>query len=150
MEPKRGMIIRDITGRNLALRASDDVWILGPPENGYVLIEKKNKQEKIPGHTVVEIPVPSPDIEELRQKDDCFGRSAEHFNEVYKSEMNMFRLLRCKRHGKLFLDDTRGGLAMYNLMVLVDDKYSKDTPETIWNRYHSMPDDWLRYLCIAR
>jgi len=150
MEPKRGMIIRDFTGRNLALRASDDVWILGPPEDGYVLVEKKNKQEKIPEHTVVDIPVPSPEINELRKKDDCFGRSAKHFKEVYKSDKDMFRLLRCKRHGKLFLDDTRGGLAMYSRLILVDDENANESPETIWNRYHSMPDDWLQYLCIAR
>ena len=150
MEPKKGMIIRDINGRNLTLRAPDYVWILSPPENGHVLVEKKDKQEKIPEHAVVDTPVPSPDINELRKKDDCFGRSAEHFNEVYKSDMNMFRLLRCKRHGKLFLDDTRGGWVMYGLLILVDDDDAKDSPDTIWNRYHSMPDDWLRYLGIAR
>lgn len=143
MEPKRVMMIRDITGRNLALRASDDVWILGPPEDGFIFVEKKNKQEKIPEHAVMEVPVPPPDIDELRKKDDCFGRSDEHFKEVYRSDMYMFRFLQCKRHGKFFLDDTRGGLAMYSRLILVDDDYAKESPETIWNRYHSMPDDWL-------
>ena len=149
MEPKRGMIIRDITGRNLVLRAADYVWILGPPEEGCVLVEKKNKQEKIPGQAVVDIPVPVPDIKELRKKDDCFGRSDKHFKEVYRSEMHMFRLLRCKRHGKLFLEDTRGGVAMYNRLILLADDDTNESPETIWSRYHSMPDEWLKYLCIA-
>ena len=147
MEPKQGIITREVACSGITLKLADYVWILGMAENGRIPVEYKNHMTTVPENHVIQCPVPRADLDDLRKKDDCFGRPGDYFTEEFNSERYWFRLLRCKRHGRLFLEDTRGGIAMYTRMILVTS--TDEDPETIWNQYHSMSDDWLNHLGIA-
>ncbi len=143
MEPKQGMMTQEVTVSGITLKQADYVWILGRVENGRIPVEYRNNIITIPENIVLQCPVPAPNLNDLRKSDDCFGRSADYFTEEYKSERYWFRLLKCKKHGKLFLEDTRGEIAMYTRTILVTN--TTENPETIWRQYHSMSDDWLNY-----
>ena len=147
MEPGKGMIISGVSVSGVDLNPGDCVWILDESRNGYVRIEYRNKEFVVPGPSVVSCPVPAPDLKSLREIDDCFGRGTGCFREVHKSDRHWFRLLRCRRHGALFLEDTRGGVGVYTGTIIIAD--ADEDPETIWRRYHDMPDDWLNYLGIV-
>jgi hypothetical protein len=123
------------------------VWVLGPAADGRVTIESEGRIVSVPEESIVSCPVPAPRLSELRRLDGCFGESDAHFIEVHRSPEQMYRLLRCREHGRLFLEDTIGGVLMYTRTVLVDDTGEK--PDALWRGYHGLSDDWLNYLGIV-
>ena len=147
MEPQRGIVIRQVHVDGKTIDQSKYVWLLGSPSNGVVSIEINNMKHFIPQDAVVSCPVPSPSVDALRTIDECFGKSESHFDVLHKSQEKWFRILRCKAHGRLFLEDTRGGAAIYDRLIMVED--DQEDFKAIWSRYHSMSDDWLNYLGIA-
>ena len=81
--------------------------------------------------------------------DECFFAPPEEFETVHHSQQWYFEILRCKRHGNLFLRDVKGGIAMYERFIFVgqdpDSSY-----EDIWRRFHWLSDDELNWQGIAR
>lgn len=146
-EPVLGMMISEVSVAGVTLKPSEYVWILGTAEKGLISVEHRNVRVALPEGSLLPCPIPAPDINDLRKKDDCFGRPEKYFTEIYKSEQHLFRLLKCKRHGSIFLEDSCGGVGMYTLTILVADP--AEDPETMWSRYHSMSDDWLNYQFMA-
>ena len=146
MEPRRGLIIRGFDAGTGFLGHDTHVWIHSINEGG-AEIEHKNKFYTVPIDILAELPVPAPTREALLTIDPCFLSDGSAFLEIYSSE-NYFRILQCKRHGVRFLEDHRGGVALYSRLIYIEDPH--DSPEAIWKRYHRMSDDWLNFLKIAR
>lgn len=80
--------------------------------------------------------VKRPELEDLRKLDPCFGQPDEAFETEHLSAEHYFELLRCRAHGRRFLRDVRGSVAMYTTLTLLQED-EEGTPDEIWTRYHS-------------
>jgi hypothetical protein len=147
MEPTRGLVVSEVEDGGARLRPGDPVWILAAAAGGKLPVEHANARLEVPMGAVVPCPIAAPALAELRGLDDCFGRRWWRFSVVHASKQHWFRLLRCRRHGALFLEDARGGVGVYTRTIYVG--RSDEDPETIWARYHAMSDDWLNWQRIA-
>lgn len=141
------MLLQAVPTAGATLEAGRPVWIVGLPECGRVAIEADGRPATVPAGSVTESPIPAPSLDALRAVDDCFGRSRRHFVQEHESRECGFCLFRCRKHGRLFLEDMRGGVGVYTRLILLAE--SSGDPEALWSRYHAMSDDWLNHLCIA-
>ena len=147
MEPKRGLLIRDCRFGDLSIRADSHVWIHGQRGENAEL-EFEGRRVTCPLKHIVEVPVPRPPLGELRKLDECFGAAPDAFEMIHHDQENMFRLLRCRKHGSYFLEDVRGQIGLYQRLILVEAE-SAANPRLAWRRYHAVSDDMLFYLGIA-
>ena len=147
MEPRRAMLIEELVLGGRVLAPGTYLWILGYRQHGLVEIEYQSRCERIPARSLVESPVPRPPIDELKKRDPCFGLGREAFERVFEEE-RYYEFLRCREHGRLFLDDVRGGVAQYSRFILVETE-PKDDLRIVWARYHRVPDDLLNFRGIA-
>jgi len=147
MEPHRGILIEQVVVGGRALPPGTPVWIHAERPHGEFDVEFQNHFERIPARSVAASPIPRPSIDELRAKDPCFGLGDDAFEEVFREDQ-LFAFHRCRAHGRLFLEDLRGGIAMYNRWILVTEGHESDL-RTLWSRYHAISDDVLNFRCIA-
>ncbi|MCJ7772033.1 MAG: hypothetical protein MUP22_02750 [Desulfobacterales bacterium] len=146
MAPKKGLIVKDHFTSDIYLKHDTHVWVHNQNKET-AEIEYKNKFCIIPSKIVIESPVPLPDKNVLLALDPCFLSDNSAFVEVYTSD-KYYRILQCKKHNTKFLEDSRGGIALYSKLIYIEKP--DDEPGIIWEHYHSMSDDWLNYLKIAK
>jgi hypothetical protein len=143
--PVKGMLIQDYQD----IKIETYGWIHSV-ENGTVNFEIRDKYYKIPLKYVVEVPVPSPSLNDLALKDSCFKMPlAKGFELMIHEDNQMYEIYRCQKHGRYFLLDTRGTSMVYGRFVLVEESDTADF-ESIYQKYHHISDDMLNYLKIAR
>ncbi len=111
-------------------------------EGGYAEIEHRDLRAKVPDSAIIPYPVPKTPLEQLRKLDSCFGRPQRAFDVIYRDKSRFFEILKCRAHGNRFLEDLRGGIAMYTLLTLLQTDDGED-PEEIWSKYHYKSDSWL-------
>jgi hypothetical protein len=143
MEPKRGMVVRDVTAGGQVVSAGSPVWIAGA-RGERLELEFRSKRFLVAADDVVEAPVPAPTLEALRRLDSCFGLPSSGFELLLADSVNMCEVVRCKAHGQVFLRDTRGDVAMYERVSILTSGEADDWV-VVWNRYHQMSDDWLNW-----
>ena len=143
-DPKRGLTTRDLELDGARLAADEVVWVHART-NDLVEIEHRNRFGKVPADAVVPYPVPGPGLESLRQLDACFGLSDDAFHIEHASSKRCYSLVRCRAHGRRFLQDLRGGIAMFTLTTLLEDDEPGE-PDAIWSKYHALSDSRLRLL----
>lgn len=146
MAPTRGLIVKDVATPQRDFRADTIVWV-HDRAGARVDIEYKSRFYVIPADAVVPVPVPAPPDAALLALDPCFLSPESAFEAVHRSE-NYFRLLRCRAHGRIFLEDYRGGIAEYRRLIFIQEPDAP--PERLWEKYHHYSDDWLNYQGIAR
>ena len=139
-DPQQALTLRPITVGRQSVPADTLVWVLGR-SGDLAEVEFKDERGFVAEDALVPHPVPRRDLEALRLLDACFGLpddafTCEHHDERY------FRILSCKAHGRRFLEDVRGGIAMYGRLTLLEES-DDGSPGEIWARYHSVSDDWL-------
>jgi hypothetical protein len=139
-DPEQALTLRPITVGRKSVPADTLVWVFGRSGN-LVEVEFKDERDFVADDALVPHPVPRPDLEALRLLDACFGLPDEAFTCEHHDE-RYFRILRCKAHGRRFLDDVRGGIAMYGRLTLLQES-DDGSPGEIWAQYHSVSDDWL-------
>jgi hypothetical protein len=143
-DPKRGLTIREVELDGARIAADEVVWVHARG-NEFVEIEHRNRHGKVPADAVVPYPVKGPDLETLRQLDRCFGLTDDAFTAEHVSAKHCYTLVRCRAHGRRFLQDLRGGIAMFTLLTLLEDD-EPGAPDEIWSKYHSISDSRLRLL----
>jgi len=147
LEPVRGLTVELFALEGKEIQRDTHVWIMGrEPDQWH--IEYKDKSYSVARHLVVECPVPRPLIEQLRTLDGCFGLSESAFDEVLIDRDNYYIFMRCKQHGKLFLDDTRGTSVWYSRLIYVGD-LGNSSYDHVWSKFHDISDDMLNYMCVA-
>lgn len=83
-----------------------------------------------------------PSLDELRKLDACFGLPDKAFEREHIDHDWYFEIVRCKAHGRRFLRDVRGGIAMYTRLTLLTEA-DTGSPKDIWKKYHGMADSDL-------
>ena len=152
MEPQRVLIVEAVSlpdGRELPRWSY--VWKMAEAEGGSILVEHRDREYRIPADRAVDTPVPSPPQDRLVALDPCFENLGPGFEEVLRNNDNMFAVHRCP-HGRYFLEDARGGIAMYTLWIFlgeVDDP-SVDRLERLWSDFHRLPSDAIFHLGLGR
>jgi Lon protease-like protein len=150
------MLVRSLEVGGRRALAGSYAWNLGPASDGRVLIELRGTRlhgvtAAVPQDALRDCPVPAPALEQLCRLDPCFALPVE---DLVTEEINrelQFTLLRCKPHGRLFLEDLRGSIAMYTRLILVEPAAAEqESSAEIWRRYHELSDDWLNHLGIAK
>ena len=126
------------------------VWKLGEEKAGTVVIEYKNSEYRIPAGYIVTTPVSAPSREKLAALDPCFSDMKKNLREIYRDESKGFSVYLCP-HGNCFLEDLRGGIAMFSLWIFLGSfsDQSADHWESIWKDYHYLPADAIYYLGIG-
>jgi len=148
MEPVRIFIPERIVVGSSSINGSSHAWLLEKDEQRSV-IEFNNKRYAIPNDSYCSSPVPAPDGDVLERLDSCFLKPMDHFEAIVSSKENYYRILKCREHGKFFLEDYRGGIAMYHRLIFLGESLD-GTPSQIWKRFHAVSDDELNYLRIAK
>ena len=143
-DPKKGLTIRDIELDGVRVAADEVVWVHARSDE-FVEIEHRNRHGKVAADAVVPYPVNGPGLEALRQLDACFGLSDDAFEAEHVSAKHCYTLLHCRAHRRRFLQDLRGGIAMFTLLTLLEDD-EPGTPDEIWSKYHAVSDSRLRLL----
>jgi hypothetical protein len=142
MEPSRAFTIKPVTLGNKNVPPYTIVWVL--KRSGEIVeIEFKEKHGPVPADSIIPYPVKGPGLESLKRLDPCFGLSDEAFIVEHSDSGYLFEILRCKEHGRRFLRDTRGGIAMYTTLTLLLES-DDDKPKEIWKKYHYISDSLLR------
>jgi hypothetical protein len=147
MEPFRGLIVEPLALDGKRIEKDTHVWIMSR-DSDHWRIEYRDKSYTVPRNSVVECPVPMPRIEQLKMLDGCFGLDRSAFEVVLKESDKYYLLLRCKAHGKLFLEDGRGTVFMYSRLIYVGD-LGNSSFDHIWGKFHGISDDMLNYMCVA-
>lgn len=137
-------MLRAVEIAGAAVPAGSHVWLLGVSGDEWE-VEHGTRRGRVPRPAILECPVARPSLERLRALDACFGRDRDAFAEEHVDRQRYFTILRCKAHGALFLDDTRGTLAWYGRITLLDPADGDDW-QAIWVRYHALSDDLLNHL----
>jgi hypothetical protein len=141
MNPEQAVTLVSLTLDGKTVQAYEIVWVLNR-SGGQAEIEHRDRRGRVAESVLVPYPVKGPGIEVLRQLDPCFGLGPEAFTDEHRDQERYFTILRCKAHGRRFLDDTRGGFAMYSrLTLLLED--DDGSPRDIWSKYHGMSDSQL-------
>lgn len=143
-DPQQGLTTRDIELDGVRVAADEIVWV-HTRTSEFVEIEHRDRHGKVPADAVVPYPVKGPGLEALRQLDACFGLTDDAFTAEHVSAKHCYTLVRCRAHNRRFLQDLRGGIAMYTLLTLLEDDEPAD-PDAIWSKYHSVSDSRLRLL----
>jgi hypothetical protein len=143
-DPKQGLTIRELELDGAHIAADEVVWVHSRT-NQLVEIEHRNRHGKVPADAVVPYPVKGPDIETLRRLDPCFGLTDDAFEAEHVSAKHCYTLVRCRAHRRRFLQDLRGGIAMFTLLTLLEDN-EPGAADEIWSKYHSISDSRLRLL----
>src|SRR5262249_47378771 len=140
-EPDKALTLRPITVGRRSVPADEIVWVFGR-SGGTADVEYKNERGTVAADALVAYPVPSPGLDRLRALDACFGLPDEAFEREHIDDRNYFEIVRCRAHGRRFLRDTRGTIAWYQRLTLLDESDDGD-PAHVWARYHRMSDSWL-------
>ena len=148
MEPIRIFVPDATLVPGSPIKGSAHAWLLKRGENQST-IELKNEKYMVPNDSYCSSPVPFPDEDTLEALDSCFLKSMAHFSVVLSSDDDYYRILKCREHARFFLEDHRGGVAMYKRLIFLGANLS-GTPDQIWGRYHVVSDDELNYLQIAK
>ena len=140
-EPEQAITIRDVDvgGRHVA--ADQIVWVHAR-KDGYAEVEYRDRRGRVPLDAILPYPVRGPRLEDLQKLDSCFGSSDEAFAIEHHSYEHWYRMLRCRAHGRRFLEDTRGTIASYSTTTLLNDD-EEGEPDEIWARYHWKSHSWL-------
>ena len=141
MEPKRALTLKSVIIGNKTIPADRLLWVQKRAD-GFSDVEYKDQKGRVPNGVIAPYPVKAPSLDELRKHDPCFGLPDSAFEIEYLDHDNYFMISRCKSHGSRFLRDTRGGVAMYELITLLDDS-DIGSPDEVWRKYHHMSDSWL-------
>jgi hypothetical protein len=139
-DPDRALTIRDVQIDGKLVAADNIVWVHART-GGQAEVEHRGRLGRIPADAIVPYPVKGPDLEEVRQLDACFGLPKEAFEVEHHSDA-YYELLRCRAHGRRFLEDVRGTVGLYTTLTLLDDDEA-GSPDEIWRRYHAQSDSWL-------
>jgi hypothetical protein len=150
---KPALLLRSLEVGGRRASADTPVWLLGPHGRDTSLVELRSVQKRgalwiVPNDALLACPVPRPALEALCERDACFGWQSPAFDVLEVNQEHQFRLLRCA-HGRMFLEDLRGGAAQYLRLILVEPLEDEASVAT-WQRYHAMSDDWLNHLGIAK
>lgn len=151
MEPVRVLIVEPVTLKDgQELKPWSYVWTIGQAQGDRVTIEHRNREYRIPGRCVAEVPVPPPSMEQLCAMDPCFAEVGKDFTEIYRDESRLFSVHRC-RHGNHFLEDVRGGVGMFIIWIFLGSLSDQSTGslEALWSQYHKMPHDAIFYLGLG-
>jgi hypothetical protein len=117
-------------------------------ESGRVLVEHGGSSALVPADVLLDCPIAAPSRAQLEELDPCFYSEPDAFVEEHDGSARWYRLLRCKAHGRRFLEETRGSVGIYTRLIAID--ATEESPDEIWRRYNAMSDDWLSHLGIAR
>jgi len=139
------MLVRPVTVGGRELPAGTPVWSHGGGD-----IEHRDQHARVDASAFVTLPVRAPSLDAVRALDACFGLGPDAFEIEHADDASYWSIARCKAHGRRFLRDMRGGVAMYESTTLVEDAERDDDPETLWRRYHAMPIDLLFHLGRTR
>lgn len=151
MKPKRVMLVEDIAlPDGVLLPHWTYAWKLGDAQSGLVPVEYRNREYRIPAGQVVETPVPVPSPDRLAALDPCFNDLKDSVQTIFESP-SYFSVHRCP-HDNFFLEDIRGGIAMYSLWIFLGriETTDEDSLKRLWSGYHHIPDDAIFYLGIGR
>ena len=151
MEPERALVIESVQlPDGKWLQRWTFVWRLEPGQGEKVAIEHRNRQYRIPARCLVASPAPSPSRDRLLTLDPCYAGGRVELTEVYSDEKGLFAVYRCP-HDHYFLEDVRGGIAMYSRWIFLGplDPPDADACEALWHKYHALPDDAIAYLGIG-
>ena len=151
MDPKKGITLRDVQVGTKQVSADSPVWILADAtgRSDVVEVEYKGQRGFVPRESVAFSPVPAASLVALRELDACFGGAPELFETEQQDDARYFSVRRCKAHGRRFLHDMQGGIAMYERITLLDADDSA-TPEDVWAKYHGRSTDFLSSLGRTR
>jgi hypothetical protein len=139
--PEKAITIRDVEIAGKPVVADQVVWVHGRTGD-FAEIEYRNARGRIRADAIVSYPVKGPGLEELRKLDPCFGLPDDAFESEHVSADHYYERLRCRAHGRPFLRDTRGTIAMYSTLTLLKDD-EEGGPDDIWARYHGKSDSKL-------
>ena len=93
----------------------------------------------------MEARVPRPSLDQLRELDPCFGLGEDAFEGQVVNHSWMFRIFRCKAHGRHFIGVMYGGIGMWERVTLLEPGEEGD-PKRAFDRYIAMSDDDLNRL----
>jgi hypothetical protein len=141
MQPKRFLTLHSISLGNKTITADEVVWVIKQSMDSCE-IEYKGLCGIVSNSALTEYPVPRPSVDKLREHDLCFGLSESAFTTEHIDADLYFSIIRCKAHGRRFLVDVRGGIAMYEVTTLLEDD-DDGSPREIWSKYRSMSVSWL-------
>jgi hypothetical protein len=146
--PKRGLLVLPAEVGGHSLVADTYVWILGS-DGVHARIGYRDCFGTVRLAAVVETPVPAPSIEQLRDLDPCFGLEPGAFEgEVVYYEW-MYRIFRCKAHGRHFIGVMYGGIGMWERVTLLEPG-EETNPKAAYDRYIAMSNDWLNLMGRSR
>lgn len=94
------------------------------------------------------MPAPKPTLAQLEKVDPCFGKPPVAFVEWVNDEEKGYRILTCRAHGHVFLEDRRGAEVGTERLIFIG-KADESEYESLWRKYHAMSDDALNALGIA-
>lgn len=140
-DPKRALTIRRVQVGGKELPPDTLLWVHGK-HGDYLEVEYGDRRGRISPTAVVSYPVAGPSLTELKLLDSCFDLPDTAFQVEHQSREHLFELLRCRAHGRRFLRDVRGELAMYSALTLLEDN-EEGAPDEIWARYHWKSHSWL-------
>ena len=137
------VFVVDVSVDGRAIRAGTYGWYLGEAGD--------RARVEVTGHTVcvdprsVEpCPVGRPRIEDLRKREPCFGTDMLAFEELYLDAERGQRVLRCRAHGRLFVESRRGYKTPRFRLVLAD-RLAGESLESLARRHASISDDLLNH-----
>jgi hypothetical protein len=148
MDPKKGITVVGVQVGTRHLAEGSPVWIWDGPDS-LLEIEHRGQRARVPREVVALSPVKAPSLAELQALDACFGGASELFETEHRDDSRYFSIERCKAHGRRFLRDVQGGIAMYERLTLLDE-HDDEAPERVWRKYHDLSSDWLNALGRSR
>jgi hypothetical protein len=147
-DPDKALTLRSVTIGRKNVAADHEVWVFGRSGSS-VDVEYRGERGRVAADALAALPITGPDLEQLRQLDACFGLPDEAFESVHLDIDRYFEIVRCRAHGRRFLRDTCGGVAMYTRTILLEDT-DEGSPADIWSKYHYLSDNWLSLLGRTR
>ncbi|HEY3667299.1 MAG TPA: hypothetical protein VGL19_14930 [Polyangiaceae bacterium] len=144
MDPKRGITVVTVQVGSRQVSEDSQVWVWDSDES-LLEIECRGQRGRVPRSAVAFSPVPAPTLAVLQRLDACFGGASELFEVEHQDPTRYFSIERCKAHQRRFLRSSRGGVAMYERLTLLEER-DDGAPDDVWNRYHAMSNNWLNWL----
>jgi len=143
MEPKRGITVVAVQVGARQVSEDSQVWVWEDSDS-LLEIECRGQRGRVSRDTIAFSPVRAPALAELQQLDACFGGAATLFEVEHQDDARYFSIEHCKAHQRRFLRATRGSVAMYQRLTLLDER-DDEAPDQIWSRYQARSDNWLNW-----